>query len=386
MNRIASYIYEIRDSLESLPLGDIDQVVTILHEARLFKRRVFVMGNGGCAAIATRFANDLRRETRQANWPNFRATGLAENAAVISGYANEEGFDNVFALPLEDELVRGDVVIGFCVTGGSRNIIKAMELANRRGATTIAITGGDGGRLGSLADIHVNVPVYASAQVEDFQWVMAHLITRVLREEARRATPPGQKDLAAGVTAAARSKAEPARPAENDAAPLSAERRKESLEVFSELSSELASELELKELLRRVLQISLKKVSAKSGSIVVLNEKGEAVESALAYNGDLLAAASQDLNDIIERGLVSWVVQNRQPALINNTRNDPRWLPRLWEDADSRERSAISVPLINDERVVGVMTLATPHAYGFTHEDLSFLAAVAVFVSAIQVE
>jgi D-sedoheptulose 7-phosphate isomerase len=341
------------------------------------------MGNGGGAAIATRFANDLRRETRQPEWPSFKANGLAENAAVLSAYANEDGFDSVFSSQLEDDLARGDVVIGFCVNGNSRNIIKAMELSNRRGATTIAITGGDGGRLGSLVDININIPVYSQGQVEDVQWVVEHLITRVLREEARRAAPAGRKETVAGKPPATRRT-----PEWEPSSPLhtAAERRRETLDVFSELSSELASEHELKDLLLRVLQISLKRIHAKSGSIVVLNERGQAVESALAYNGDVLPSTSQDMSDIIERGLVNWVVQNRQPALINNTRDDPRWLPRLWEDADSRERSAISVPLLNDERVVGVMTLAAPHAYGFTHDDLTFLAAVAVFVSAIQVE
>jgi GAF domain-containing protein len=76
------------------------------------------------------------------------------------------------------------------------------------------------------------------------------------------------------------------------------------------------------------------------------------------------------------------VVQNRKAALIYNTRDDPRWLPRSW-DNEGKSRSAVSVPLMENEKVLGVLTLVNSQGARFTEEDLTLLATIAVFISLI---
>jgi sigma-B regulation protein RsbU (phosphoserine phosphatase) len=144
------------------------------------------------------------------------------------------------------------------------------------------------------------------------------------------------------------------------------------LEVFTQISQELAVEMNLREMLRRVLRLTLDRLSASSGTFVVFNENGDAIEAAMAYNGEVGQYGVQEYHDLVERGLAGWVVKNRQAALISNTRDDPRWLPRPWEEKTSGGRSAISV-----------ITLTSGNVATFNEEDLSLLTAVAMFITVV---
>jgi PAS domain S-box-containing protein len=155
------------------------------------------------------------------------------------------------------------------------------------------------------------------------------------------------------------------------------ERTRASLDLLYAISRELAAQLDLREVLKRVLQLTMTNVNAPSGSIIVLDERGEVSEGALAYDGKVHEHTAQQLADTYERGLAGWVVEHRQAALISSTRDDPRWLRRPDQKSDGDSRSAISVPLIARDRVVGVLTLVHPQARHFNEEDLALLKAIA---------
>jgi NtrC-family two-component system sensor histidine kinase KinB len=155
------------------------------------------------------------------------------------------------------------------------------------------------------------------------------------------------------------------------------ERTRASLELLYAISRELAAQLDLREVLKRVLQLTMANVNAPSGSIIVLDERGEVSEGALAYDGKVHEHTAQQLTDTYERGLAGWVVEHRQAALISSTRDDPRWLRRPDQQSDGDSRSAISVPLIARDRVAGVLTLVHPQARHFNEEDLALLKAIA---------
>ena len=384
MQSIVSYITDLKQTLDELPLDKIDQVITMLHEARMRGRQIFIMGNGGSASTASHMVCDLGKNTRHQGWPNFKVIGLADNMAIFSAYANDEGYENVFCNQLESLLMPGDVVIGISASGNSSNVLKAIDLATSRGATTIAFTGFNGGRLSSIVDVNLNVPSNSIEQVEDIHLMLEHLITKVLREEVKQVSnsdkheelfPESMHRLQIGI----------------DELPLAGvisndgvtSRPMTSLDLFTAISRELAVELNLRDLLRRILRLTLENMGATSGSIVVLGESGRVVEGALVYNGVYQSPTPQHFAEVVECGLAGWVVQNRQAALIPNTREDPRWLPRTWDQASEKPRSAISVPLLANNHVIGVLTLVNLQAGKFTDEDLSLLTAISTFVSLV---
>jgi GAF domain-containing protein len=133
--------------------------------------------------------------------------------------------------------------------------------------------------------------------------------------------------------------------------------------------------------LPQVLQLALEGVGASSGSILVLDERGEVVLGALAYAGKVHQPTSQQLADTVQQGLAGWVIENRQAALVRSTRDDRRWLRRAWDESNGTSRSAISVPLIASDRVAGVLTLVHPRSGQFTEDDLALLTAIAACIS-----
>ena len=182
MNPIQDYIRQLHKTLDELPESLIAEVIDIMHEARLNKRQIFIMGNGGSASTATHFVCDLSKNTRNSQLPNYRVIGLSDNMAVFSALANDEGYENVFSQQLVSFVQPGDVVIAISASGNSPNVLKATELANQMGARTIGFTGFNGGKLAMLVEINLHVPSNIIEHVEDIHLMLEHLITKALRD------------------------------------------------------------------------------------------------------------------------------------------------------------------------------------------------------------
>ncbi|GAB4263648.1 MAG: SIS domain-containing protein [Candidatus Promineifilaceae bacterium] len=182
MNHVRHYFSEITETLTRIDEGPINQVIGLLHEARVNGRQVFIMGNGGSASTASHFVCDLAKNTRQPDWPHYRVIGLTDNMAIFSAYANDEGYENVFAMQLANLVQPGDVVIGISTSGNSPNVLRGIALANEKGATTVGFTGFDGGKLASMVDVHSHTPSHCIEHIEDIHLMLEHLITKVLRE------------------------------------------------------------------------------------------------------------------------------------------------------------------------------------------------------------
>jgi D-sedoheptulose 7-phosphate isomerase len=184
MEFVSTYIDELKDILDQLSEEVIEQVLDVLHAARLENQQVFILGNGGSASTASHFVCDLGKNTRVQGVPNFRVMGLTDNMALFSALANDEGYENVFAQQLGNYLQPSDVVIGISTSGNSPNVVNAIQFANTYGATTIGFTGFSSGDLGSMVDIDLHVPSHSIEHVEDIHLVLEHLITKALREKA----------------------------------------------------------------------------------------------------------------------------------------------------------------------------------------------------------
>ena len=381
--KVQEYISTVIDSIEQLPVKLIEEVIDTLHEARLSGKQIFIMGNGGSASTASHFVCDIAKNTRKEGWPHFKAIGLTDNMAIFSAYANDEGYDNVFAQQLASLISEGDVVIGISASGNSPNVLKAMEVAEQYQATRIGFTGFDGGKLGQMVDLHVHIPNNNYGQVEDIHMMLEHMAVNALQDRVQTDLPPKKRifeDLPISAILAEETISQlfgkstvVVEKQEPDKTP------QESIELLYNISQELAERLDLHSMLERILLLTLQNLKAASGSIVVLDDDGHVIDGALAYGGEVQNRTTQQLADIIQQGLAGWVVENRQAALIPSTRDDPRWLPRTWEEGKSR--SALSVPLMSQDRVVGVLTTVQPEADQFTRDDLALLTAIALTVS-----
>ena len=162
------------------------------------------------------------------------------------------------------------------------------------------------------------------------------------------------------------------------------EKRKESqnsrssLELLYNVSREIAAALDLRTVLHRVLFLSMKSVGAINGSIIVLDDHGQPVESAIITGDQIHEQTTPQLQDTLERGLAGWVIRNRQPALVDNTTQDERWLSRSEASGDpGASKSAVSVPILARENLVGVITLVHPQPGFFDQDHLELVQAIA---------
>ncbi len=183
---VKEYLVEIKKTLDlmeaDLTVG-LDKVASILVKARKKRSTVFMMGNGGSAATATHFAEDLAKCTIAEGLPRFKVISLTDSIAGIMAWANDTSYEQIFIEQLKNLMEPGDIVIGFSGSGNSMNVIKAIEYANNNGGITIGISGYDGGKLLKCAQENIHVPSFHMQRVEDIHLLVSHLVMCIIRDE-----------------------------------------------------------------------------------------------------------------------------------------------------------------------------------------------------------
>lgn len=179
-DRYLSYMSDLLGRVDRAVVARILETFIAAGEA---SRTIYFLGNGGSAAVASHFVNDLGIGTRAEGARPFRAASLVDNTPTLTAVANDEGYDKVFLRQLEAVLEAGDVVVALSVSGNSPNVIEAVRYARQVGAVVIGCTGFDGGALRGLADIslHQSTPRGEYGPIEDVFSVLDHLVYTYLR-------------------------------------------------------------------------------------------------------------------------------------------------------------------------------------------------------------
>ena len=184
-----AYLDYLNHVLDKIDRKEIGQFVNTLLDARKRGATVFFIGNGGSAATASHFANDLAVGTNSYKHP-FRVISLTDNQAILTAISNDFGYQDVFVRQLKILGTTGDVLVGISASGNSQNLIEAFQYAKNSGIRTVAITAFDGGKLLPLADEGIHVPTAPKeyGPAEDAHMVLDHLIgaylmRRVLAEK-----------------------------------------------------------------------------------------------------------------------------------------------------------------------------------------------------------
>ena len=172
-----AYLRYLSEVLAKLDLSAIALFIETLVQARERGARIFFMGNGGSAATASHFANDIAIGSRSWAKP-FRALSLTDNLASITAISNDSGYEEIFTQQLIVQMQHGDVVVALSASGNSPNVVKAVEYANANGAVTVALTGFDGGELKRIAKVNVHVPTNKGeyGPAEDVHMILDHLV------------------------------------------------------------------------------------------------------------------------------------------------------------------------------------------------------------------
>ena len=183
-----NYLDYLCKVLQAISLKDIATFTESLLIAREKGSSIFFAGNGGSAATASHFANDISIGTNDYKKP-FRAISLSDNIAVLTALGNDFGYEEIFVRQLKVLGKKGDILVCISASGNSQNLINAVDFAKQIGIKTIALTSFDGGKLKKIADEGVHVPAEMKeyGPAEDVHMVLDHLVSAFLMRYIKNA-------------------------------------------------------------------------------------------------------------------------------------------------------------------------------------------------------
>ena len=184
---IKKYIRSTTKLLKDLPIKEIAKAMNILQATYERDGKIYACGNGGSLSMATHWVADFNKTVfshhLDKNVRRFQAIRLPTTEEEITAWANDVGFDMVFAGPLQNYIREGDTLVAISSSGNSPNVIKAVELAKEYKIPVIGISGFDGGLLNQLADAKILVATKKGEYelVEGIHSMSLHLITRYFK-------------------------------------------------------------------------------------------------------------------------------------------------------------------------------------------------------------
>jgi D-sedoheptulose 7-phosphate isomerase len=176
MNFPAEYKSKLLQTLDTIDLAKVDEIIEVLKRARDEDRQIFVCGNGGSAATANHFACDMVKGASYGKDKRFRITALSEQIPTMTAYANDVGYDAVFVEQLKNFARKGDVLLVMSGSGNSPNVIRAVEYAKSIGCQTIGLSGRDGGKLKPMVSLNVHIEDDHMGRIEDAHMAICHMV------------------------------------------------------------------------------------------------------------------------------------------------------------------------------------------------------------------
>ena len=173
---LSSMIKCFCESLDAIPVEQIEKVSYELVSAINKNGSVFVCGNGGSGANANLFATIISENIKRNNLES-RILSLNSNMSTMTALAESAGYDKVFSLQLEKMAKASDILVVISGSGNSPNIIEAVITAKKLGMLTIGLTGMGGGSLSSVADLTIIVSSDIMEDIESVHTIIVQAIS-----------------------------------------------------------------------------------------------------------------------------------------------------------------------------------------------------------------
>jgi D-sedoheptulose 7-phosphate isomerase len=183
---IDGYFDDLVQTIRSMPLATVDQIVEALVQAYESSQRIYLFGNGGSAALASHFACDLGKGTVDNSGKRFQVLALTDNVPLITAWANDERYEDIFMEQLRNFVRPDDIAFAISGSGKSPNVLKALKLACEEGALTIGLTGFQGGDMKNLCDLCLVVPSNNMQVIEDLHLSVTHSVMTAIRARIRQ--------------------------------------------------------------------------------------------------------------------------------------------------------------------------------------------------------
>ena len=180
---ITEYLKAQKAALDSIPVDAVARLIEKLRQALKEDRQIFVFGNGGSAANASHFATDLGKGASDKIGKRFRVLSLNDNVSWMTALGNDFAFEDAFMRQLMNYGRPGDLVLTMSVSGGSPNVVRAVDWAKQNGLHTVALVGGKRGRLAEIADQVIVINDTHYGRVEDAHMGICHMLCYAFMEK-----------------------------------------------------------------------------------------------------------------------------------------------------------------------------------------------------------
>ncbi len=178
---VQEYFEGLKKTIESTKIKNLEEIAESILSAYRSENKIFIIGNGGSAAIASHAVCDLSKGIGTGlvvKGRKIRCMSLTDNTPLLTALGNDLGYENVFTGQLESLLNKDDLLIAISSSGKSKNIINAVNYAKEKGAKTVGFVGFDGGELKKLTDSHIWVPSNDYPFVEDVHQSLFHALAK----------------------------------------------------------------------------------------------------------------------------------------------------------------------------------------------------------------
>lgn len=174
------YFTKLKLLLNNLNHEEIDNGIALIADAWQHGRKVICLGNGGSALTANHFITDWNKSIFLRTGKPFRGHSLSDNMGLITAYANDISYADVFSEQLKNMLDPSDLVIAISGSGNSENVIRAVNYANEHGGITLGLCGYDGGKLKHIAQHTVWINANDMQLSEDLHFIFGHIVMQRL--------------------------------------------------------------------------------------------------------------------------------------------------------------------------------------------------------------
>ena len=172
----------IKSAIAKSKIGEIELIVNLIITTYKAGGKVVLFGNGGSAADAQHIASELvgRFKLQRQALP---AIALSTNTSTLTAVANDCGYEAVFSRQVEALVNEKDVAIGISTSGNSSNVIEAVKIAKKKGAKTVGLTGGNGGKLAGVVDLALTVPSDNTPRIQEAHITIGHIVCELVERE-----------------------------------------------------------------------------------------------------------------------------------------------------------------------------------------------------------
>lgn len=170
------YLDRQKKAYDAIPIDKVEHIISLIKKCWAEDRQLFAFGNGGSASNVSHFITDLGKSASDKMGRRFRCLSLNESISWITALGNDYAYEDVYMQQLHNYARPGDLVLTLSVSGNSPNVVKAVQWANDNGLTTIALVGGKGGQLATLAREAIVIQDEHYGRVEDAQMTICHML------------------------------------------------------------------------------------------------------------------------------------------------------------------------------------------------------------------